>query len=130
MNSYIKSSNNPYNRNYFSERTRIFEKIFPSEEKILQYRTQENLVKNLREEKEKKLELFKETKNKLLQELEESKIFSQTYLLSGICCLLKQTLASELQKFTNNYSQFTSFCKKTIKISKVLPLTTKKYFSS
>ena len=35
INFYIKNSNNPYNRNYFSERIRIFEKIFPSEEKIL-----------------------------------------------------------------------------------------------
>ena len=54
INLYIKNSNNPYSRNYFSERIRIFEKIFPSGEKILQYRAQENFVNNLREEKEKK----------------------------------------------------------------------------
>ena len=65
MNSYIKSSNNPYNRNYFSERIRIFEKIFPSEEKILQYRTQENLVKSLREEKGKKNRTIQRKKKKI-----------------------------------------------------------------
>ena len=47
INLYIKNSNNPYNRNCFSERIRIFGKIFPSEEKILQYRAQENFVDNL-----------------------------------------------------------------------------------
>ena len=124
INLYIKNSNNPYNRNYFSERIRVFEKIFPSEEKILQYRAQENFVNNLREEKEKKIKLFEETKNKLLEELEESKIFSQTYILYDISSVLKQTFVSELEKFTNIYSQFTIFCKKWIKISKVLPSTT------
>ena len=128
INFYIKNSNNPYNRNYFSERIRIFEKIFPSEEKILQYRNQENFVNNLRDEKEKKLKLFKEIKNKLLEKLEESKIFSQTYILYDISGVLKQTFFSKLERFTNIYSQFTIFCKKTIKISKVLPLTTKKIF--
>ena len=58
-----KNSSNPYNRNYFSKRIRIFKKILPSEEKILQYRAQENFVNNLREEKDKILKLFKETKN-------------------------------------------------------------------
>ena len=130
INLYIKNSSNPYNRNYVSERIRVFEKIFPSKEKILQYRTQENFVNNLREEKEKKLKLFEETKNKLLEELEESKIFSQTYILYDISSVLKQTFVSELEKFTNIYSQFTIFCKKCIKISKVLPSTTKKKFSS
>ena len=55
INLYIKNSNNPYSRNYFSERIRIFEKTFPSGEKILQYRAQENFVNNLREEKKKKI---------------------------------------------------------------------------
>ena len=54
INLYIKISNNSYNRNCFSERIGIFEKIFPSEEKILQYHAQENFVDNLQEEKEKK----------------------------------------------------------------------------
>ena len=62
INLYIKNSNSPYNRNCFSERIRIFEKIFPSEEKILQYHAQENFVENLREKKEKNLKLFKEKK--------------------------------------------------------------------
>ena len=53
INLYIKNSNNQYNKNCFSERIRIFEKIFPSEEKILQYRAQENFVNNLRDVKEK-----------------------------------------------------------------------------
>ena len=118
INFYIKNSNNPYNRNYFSERTRIFEKIFPSEEKILQYRVQENFVNNLRDEKEKKLKLFKGTKNKVLEELEESKTFSQTYILYDISGVLKQTFVSELEKFTNIYSQFTIFCKKNDQNSK------------
>ena len=54
INLYIKISNNSYNRNCFSERIGISEKIFPSEEKILQYHAQENFVDNLQEEKEKK----------------------------------------------------------------------------
>ena len=90
----------------------FFKKIFPSEEKILLYQAQENFVNNLQEEKEKKLKLLKKTKNKLLEELEESKIFSQTYILYDISSVLKQTFVSELEKFTNIYSQFTIFCKK------------------
>ena len=110
INLYIKNSNKPYNRNYFSEKIRIFKKIFPSEEKILQCCAQENFVENLQEEKVKKLKLFEETKNKLLEELEESKIFSQTYILYNISGVLKQTFVSKLQKLTNIYSQFTIFC--------------------
>ena len=85
INLYIKNSSNPYSRNYFSERIRIFEKIFPSEEKILQYRAQENFVDNFREEKEKELKLFKETKDKLL----ERKVkFSpkSTYCTTSLAC--------------------------------------------
>ena len=85
INLYIKNSNNPYNRNYFSERIRIFEKIFPSEEKILHYRAQENFVDNFREEKGKELKLFEETKDKLL----ERKVkFSpkSTYCATSLAC--------------------------------------------
>ena len=81
-------------------------------------------------QKKKKLKLFEKTKNKLLEELEESKIFSQTYILYDISGILKQTFVSELEKFTNTYSQFTIFWKKkkNIKISEVLPSTTKYFF--
>ena len=69
-------------------------------------------------QKKKKLKLFEETKNKLLEELEESKIFSQIYILYDISGILKQTFVSELEKFTNTYSQFTIFWKKNKKQSK------------
>ena len=58
-------------------------------------------MNNLREEKYKNLKLFKETKNKLLEKQEESKIFSQAYILYGISDVLKQTFVNELEKFTN-----------------------------
>ena len=127
-NFHIKNSISPYNRNYVSERIRIFEKIFPSEEKILQYRAQENFVNNLLEQKEKKLKLFKETKNKLLQELVESKIFYQTYILYNISVMLKQTFVNEIEKFTNIYSQFTIFCKKNNQTFKRFTIDNKQIF--
>ena len=127
-NFHIKNSISPYNRNYVSERIRIFEKIFPSEEKILQYRVQENFVNNLLEQKEKKLKLFKETKNKLLQELVESKIFYQTYILYNISVMLKQTFVNEIEKFTNIYSQFTIFCKKNNQTFKRFTIDNKQIF--
>ena len=69
-------------------------------------------------------------KEKLLEELEESKILSQTYLLYDIWSMLKQTFVSKLEKFINIYSQFTIFCKKKeVKVSKVVPSTTKFFFS-
>ena len=67
-------------------------------------------MNNLREEKDKKLKLLEETKNKLLEELEGSQIFSQTLILSNISGVLKQTFVTELEKFRNIYSQFTIFC--------------------
>ena len=127
-NFHIKNSNNPYNRNYVNQRIRIFEKIFPSEEKILQHHSQENFVNNLLEQKEKKLKLFKETKNKFLEELVESKIFYQTYILYNISGVLKQTFVSEIEKFTNIYSQFTIFCKKNNQTFKSFTIDNKKIF--
>ena len=60
--------------------------------------------------------------------MEENKIFSQTklYDISGV---LKQTFVSELEKFTNIYSQFINFCRKeTIKISSFTIDNTKIFF--
>ena len=65
-----------------------------------------------------------------LEELEESKIFSQTYILYEISGVLKQTFVSELEKFTNIYSQFTIFCKKNDQNFKSFTIDNKKKFSS
>ena len=86
-------------------------------------------MNNLREEKEKKLKLFEETKNKLPEELEETKIFSKTYILYNISGVLKQTFVSELEKFTNNYSQLI-FCKKNDQNFKSFTVDNKKEISS
>ena len=77
---FIKNVNNPENKNYFSERVRDFENIFPDEEKILEYDEQKEITKNFREEYEKNVELFKKTKKNLIEE-NKKKVFSQTYIL-------------------------------------------------
>ena len=40
---FIKNVNNPENKNYFSERVRNFEKMFPDEQKTLEYDGQKKL---------------------------------------------------------------------------------------
>ena len=77
---FIKNVNNPENKNYFSERVRGFKKIFPDEEKILEYNEQKEITKNFREEYEKNVELFKKSKKNLIEE-NKKKVFSQTYIL-------------------------------------------------
>ena len=77
---FIKNVNNPENKNYFSERVRDFENIFPDEEKILEYDEQKEINKNFREEYKKNVELFKKTKKNLIEE-NKKKVFSQTYIL-------------------------------------------------
>ena len=77
---FIKNVNNPENKNYFSERVRDFENIFPDEEKILEYDKQKEINKNFREEYKKNVELFKKTKKNLIEE-NKKKVFSQTYIL-------------------------------------------------
>ena len=109
INLYIKNSNNPYNRNYFSERIRNFTKYFQVKKKFYNIALNKILWIICENKKKKKKKLFKETKNKLL---EESKILSQTCILYDISNVLKQTFLSELEKFTNIYSQFTILCKK------------------
>ena len=47
---FMKKVNNPESKNYFSERVRDFEKIFPDEKKILEYGEQKEFVKSFREE--------------------------------------------------------------------------------
>ena len=85
-------------------------------------------MKSLREEKEKKNRTIQRKKKKLLEELKESKIFSQTYILYNISGVLKQTFLGELGKFTNIYSQFTIFCEKNNRNFKSFTIDNKKIF--
>ena len=55
------------------------------------------------------MKLLEGTKKKLMEELEESKIFSQTYDVSSV---LKETFVTEFEKYTNIFSQFMIFCQK------------------
>ena len=41
---FIKNSKNPDNKNYFFERAREFNGIFPDEEKLIEYEKQKQLV--------------------------------------------------------------------------------------
>ena len=97
---FIKNVNNPENTNYFSERVRGFKKIFPDEEKILEYNEQKEITKNFREEYEKNVELFKKTKKNLIEE-NKKKVFSQTYILQDNSNVLKPTFVSEIEQYIN-----------------------------
>ena len=58
---YIKNINNQDDKNYFLERGRDFEKIFPQERKLLEYENAKNFINNLEENYNNSLILFEET---------------------------------------------------------------------
>ena len=60
---YIKNINNQDDKNYFLERGRDFEKIFPQERKLLEYENTKNFINNLEENYNNSLILFEEKKN-------------------------------------------------------------------
>ena len=60
---YIKNINNQDDKNYFLERGRYFEKIFPQERKLLEYENTKNFINNLEENYNNSLILFEEKKN-------------------------------------------------------------------
>ena len=61
----MKKVNNPESKNYFSERVRDFEKIFPDEKKILEYGEQKEFVKSFREEQKKKRRIIQKKKERI-----------------------------------------------------------------
>ena len=61
---YIKNINNQDDKNYFLERGRDFEKIFPQERKLLEYENTKNFINNLEENYNNSLILFKKMKKK------------------------------------------------------------------
>ena len=65
-------------------------------------------------ENTKKTELFKKTKNNLIEE-NEKKVFSQMYILYDNSNVLKQTFVSEIEQYVNIFSQFTISCEKSNK---------------
>ena len=58
------------------------------------------------------MKLLEGTKKKLVEKLEESKIFSQTYILYDVSSVLKETFVTEFEKYANIFSQFMIFCQK------------------
>ena len=83
----IKTVNNPENKNYFSENVRDFEKIFPDEEKILEYDEQNKIIKSFREEYKKNVELFEKTKRNLIEENEKKmRSRKRTYFTTTTTC--------------------------------------------
>ena len=107
----MKKVNNPENKNYFSERLRDLEKIFPDEEKILEYDKQKEIIKSFKEECEKNVELFKKTKKDLIEE-NGKKVLSQTYIIYDNSNVLQPIFVSEIEQYVNILSQFTIFCEK------------------
>ena len=108
---FIKKVNNPENKNYFSERLRDLEKIFPDEEKILEYDKQKEIMKSFKEECEKNVELFKKTKKNLIEE-NGKKVLSQTYIIYDNSNVLQPIFVSEIAQYVNIFSQFTISCEK------------------
>ena len=109
---FIKNVNNPENKNYFSERVRDFKKIFPDEKKVLEYKEQKEIVKSTREEYEKNVELFEKTKKNLIEENENKKEFSLTYIFYDNSNVLKPTFVGEIEQYVNIFSQFAIFSEK------------------
>ena len=109
---FIKNVNNPENKNYFSERVRDFKKIFPDEKKNLEYKEQKEIVKSTREEYEKNVELFEKTKKNLIEENENKKEFSLTYIFYDNSNVLKPTFVGEIEQYVNIFSQFAIFSEK------------------
>ena len=80
--SFSKNATNTENKNYFAERIRDFEKIFPDEQKIYAY----DILKKKRLEQYKKqyknnLKLFEETKKNLGGKQKKKTVFSDVYSL-------------------------------------------------
>ena len=125
---FIKNVNNPENKNYFSERVRDFKKIFPDEKKFLEYIEQKEIVKSTKEEYEKNVELFKKTKKNLIEENENKKEFSLTYIFYDNSNVLKPTFVSEIEQYVNIFSQFAIFSEKNNRNFKNFGKNNKKFF--
>ena len=63
---FIRNYNYP--KNYFFERAREFNEIFPGEEKLIEYKKQKKLVESLEEENAKNSQLLEETNKKITEE--------------------------------------------------------------
>ena len=63
---FIRNYNYP--KNYFFERAREFNEIFPDEEKLIEYKKQKKLVESLEEENAKNSQLLEETNKKITEE--------------------------------------------------------------
>ena len=63
---FIRNYNYP--KNYFFERAREFNEIFPDEEKLIEYKKQKKMVESLEEENAKNSQLLEETNKKITEE--------------------------------------------------------------
>ena len=62
---HIQNKKNPDNKNYFfSAKIREFEKIFPREKKLIEFKEQKKIVEELEKEKNNSLKLLEDQKKK------------------------------------------------------------------
>ena len=95
---------------------------------MIEFEEQKKIVEELEKEKNNSLKLLEDQKKNLLDQQEQKKIFSHTYILYDESGVVKPTFVTELHQEWNIFSEFTIFYQKSDKNGKNFIKNNKKMF--